>query len=202
MVNAMATETRQGSISTRSVRTGLGFLCTGAFILFLAMLLTACTPASTEPGMLESGLATAGGKAPDFLLKDLAQQPVRLSDFRGTPVVLNFFASWCEPCLTELPMLQAAHLEAADRGYVVFGVATQDRRSAIEILAEDANLTFTIVIDGDNSVGRAYRVIGPPYTFFIAADGTVVDVIPGAMEQDILEHYLNKLLNMQNADAA
>jgi peroxiredoxin len=152
--------------------------------------------------MLQSGAAVAGARAPDFLLKDLDQNPVRLSDFRGSPVVLNFFASWCGPCLIELPLLQAAHLDAADRRYVIFGVATQDSRGAIEALADDMQLTFPIVIDGDNSVTRAYRVIGPPYTFFIDANGVVMDVIPGALKQDRLDQLLDKLINTASADAA
>ena len=180
----------------------IGILCTGISCLFVV---TACSPdptANAELGMLQSGAAVAGARAPDFLLKNLDHNPVRLSDFRGSPVVLNFFASWCGPCLIELPLLQAAHLDAADRRYVIFGVATQDSRGAIEALADDMQLTFPIVIDGDNSVTRAYRVIGPPYTFFIDANGVVMDVIPGALKQDRLDQLLDKLINTASADAA
>jgi alkyl hydroperoxide reductase subunit AhpC len=67
---------------------------------------------------------------------------------------------------------------------------------------EDIQLTFPVVIDGDNSVSRAYRVIGPPYTFFIDANGIVMDVIPGAIKWDTLNQHLDKLLNMDSADAA
>ena len=133
----------------------IGILCTGISCLFVV---TACSPdpaANAELGMLQSGAAVAGARAPDFLLKNLDLEPVRLSDFRGTPVVLNFFASWCGPCLIELPLLQAAHLNAADRRYIIFGVATRDSRGAVEALADDMKLTFPIVIDGDNSVTRA-----------------------------------------------
>jgi len=192
---------RLSNLSTLPIRSTIGLL-SGVCYLLLATLLTPGTSASTELGMLESRAAAAGNKAPDFLLKDLDRKPIRLSDFRGRPVVLNFFASWCGPCLTELPLLQAAHLNAARRGYVIFGVATQDNRGAIEILAEDIQLTFPVVIDGDNSVGLAYRVIGPPYTFFIDANGIVMDVIPGAIKWDTLNQHLDKLLNMDSADAA
>jgi peroxiredoxin len=81
------------------------------------------------------------------------------------------------------------------------GVSFQDSRGAIELLAEEVNLTYPIVIDGDNSVGRAYRVIGPPYTFFIDAEGTMIAVIAGAMEQDVLERHLDQLV-IGNDDAA
>ena len=168
--------------------------------LVFATTLISGISASADLGLLESRAAAAGDKAPDFLLNNLDRKPVRLSDFRGTPVVLNFFASWCGPCLTELPLLQAAHLNA-NHAYAVFGIATQDSRGAIEVLAQDMKLTFPIVIDGDNSVTRAYRVIGPPYTFFIDANGTVIDVIPGAMKEDALDQHLDKLLNTTDADS-
>lgn len=149
---------------------------------------------ATEIGITESGAPVPGSQAPDFLLRDLEQNPVRLSGFRGKPVVLNFFASWCSPCLQELPIIQDAYSRAADEGFVVLGVGYQDSRWAIEELAEDAGLTFPIVIDGDNSVGQAYRVIGPPYTFFIDAAGVIIEVVSGAMEKETLQQNIDMLL--------
>ena len=98
-------------------------------------------------------------------------------------------------------MIQDAYLRAADQGFIVLGVGYQDSRWAIEELAEDAGLTFPIVIDGDNSVGQAYRVIGPPYTFFIDADGIVIDVVSGAMDLEILQRNLDNLLKPGKTDA-
>ena len=147
--------------------------------------------------MITLGEPVPGGQAPDFVLRDLQMNLIRLSDFRGAPVILNFFASWCGPCLTELPLIQEAHLKAEDQGYAVLGIVFQDSRGAVKLLAESENLTFPMVIDGDDSVGRAYRVIGPPYTFFINSNGTVVSVIAGAMEKETLEHNLTQLLAKQ-----
>jgi len=107
---------------------------------------------------------------------------------------LNFFASWCGPCLIELPFLQAAHLEAEDKGYVVLGVVFKDSRGAVRELAEAENLTFAMVIDGDNSVGLAYHVVGPPYTFFIDRDGIIIEVISGPLEKETLDASLTQLL--------
>ena len=162
--------------------------------IFIASAAYASENVITEVGITEPGEPVPGGQAPDFLLSDLEQKPIRLSGFRGKPVVLNFFASWCSPCLLELPIIQEAYLSATDAEFVVLGVSYQDSRWAIEELAEDAGLTFPIVIDGDNSVGQAYRVIGPPYTFFIDAEGIIVEVVTGAMEQEILQQNLKLLL--------
>ena len=150
-----------------------------------------------ELGIISPGEPVPGGQAPAFVLRDMQKNLVRLSDYRGEPIILNFFASWCGPCLTELPMIQEAHLKAEDQGYVVVGVVFQDSRGAIKALAEAENLTFPMVIDGDDSVGRAYRVIGPPYTFFIDSTGTIVSVIAGAMEQETLNYNLTQLLAKQ-----
>ena len=82
-------------------------------------------------GALDQLTAEVGGPAPDFRLQDLEMNWVQLSDLRGTPVVLNFFASWCGPCEIEMPYIQAAHEAASDGGYIVLGVAVQDSRGAI-----------------------------------------------------------------------
>lgn len=177
--------------------------CRWFLVPLVIMATVATTNGESEPdfGVTTPGIAVAGQKAPDFLLLDLEEKPVSLSEFRGKPVVLNFFASWCSPCLKELPIIQEAHVKAGNQGFVVLGVGYQDSRWAIEELADEFGLTFTIVIDGDNSVGQIYRVIGPPYTFFIDADGIVIDVVSGAMSPDILRHNLEKLLSTGRNDA-
>jgi cytochrome c biogenesis protein CcmG/thiol:disulfide interchange protein DsbE len=119
---------------------------------------------------------------------------VRLSDFRGKPVVLNFFASWCVPCLVEMPLIQDAHLRAEEAGYVVLGIAVQDSRGALRSLSESMGLTFPMVLDGDNSVGIAYHVVGPPATFFIDENGKIISVVAGTIEEETLEQELAKLL--------
>jgi len=165
-----------------------------AFIIVATSAGGAAGDVDDEIGITESGAPVPGGQAPDFVLRDLAQNPIKLSAFRGRPVVLNFFASWCSPCLLELPIIQEAYLTATDGEFVVLGVSYQDSRWAIEELAEDVGLTFPIVIDGDNSVGQAYEVIGPPYTYFIDADGMIVEVVAGAMDRETLQRNLDVLL--------
>ena len=149
---------------------------------------------ASELGIVAPGVAEPGGLAPDFVLWDMDKEPVQLSDLRGTPVVLNFFASWCGPCKIELPYLQAAHLEAEDKGYVVLGVVYKDSRGAVRELAEVENLTFPMVIDGDDSVGLAYHVLGPPYTFFIDREGIISEVISGPLEKETLDANLAQII--------
>jgi cytochrome c biogenesis protein CcmG/thiol:disulfide interchange protein DsbE len=150
---------------------------------------------SADLGIIQPGSPEPGGQAPDFALRDLDKEIVRLSDFRGKPIVLNFFASWCVPCLLEMPFIQDAHLKAEEGGYVVLGVAVQDSRGALRSLSESMGLTFPMVLDGDNSVGTAYHVVGPPSTFFIDEDGKVVSVVAGTIEEEELQQELAELLS-------
>ncbi len=146
-----------------------------------------------ELGIVQPGVPEPGGQAPGFALLDMDKQLVRLSDFRGTPVVLNFFASWCGPCLLEMPFIQEAHLQAQEAGYVVLGVVVQDSREAVRSLADSIGLTFPMVIDGDNTVGMAYHVVGPPSTFFLDKNGKVISVVAGPIDEETLEQELAKL---------
>ena len=148
---------------------------------------------SVELGVVQPGSPEPGGQAPDFALRDMDREIVRLSDFRGKPIVLNFFASWCVPCLVEMPLIQDAHLRAEEAGYVVLGIAVQDSRGALRSLSESMGLTFPMVLDGDNSVGLAYHVVGPPATFFIDENGKVVSVVAGTIEEEALQQELAKL---------
>jgi cytochrome c biogenesis protein CcmG/thiol:disulfide interchange protein DsbE len=146
-------------------------------------------------GLLENKMAEQGELAPDFRLNDLNLEPLQLSELRGTPVVMNFFASWCAPCKVELPFLKAAYEQSDARGYVVLGVSNHDRREAMEAFAIDENLGYPIVIDGDNTVGVAYQVVGPPYTYFIDRDGVIDAVISGELDEDTLQENLAAILD-------
>jgi len=152
-------------------------------------------PPTTPIGLLENRIAEHGQSAPDFRLNDLDMMPLRLSDLRGTPVVMNFFASWCAPCKVELPLLRAAHEQSQDNDYIVLGVSSNDRREAMEEFASEENLHYPIVIDGDNSVGIAYQVVGPPYTFFIDREGIISAVISGELDQQSLDKNIVSILN-------
>ncbi len=145
--------------------------------------------APEELGIVHPGSPEPGEQAPDFALRDLEENLVRLSDLRGKPLVLNFFASWCVPCLAEMPLIEEAH----QNGWVVLGIAVQDSRRAVRSLSESMELTFPMVFDADSSVVLAYEVIGPPATFFIDEAGRIVSSVSGVMDPEELERELEKL---------
>jgi cytochrome c biogenesis protein CcmG/thiol:disulfide interchange protein DsbE len=112
-------------------------------------------------------------------LKALDDKPIRLANFHGKPLVLNFFASWCDPCRDEMPLINEMASQGVQDGYAVLGIAVEDGRAAVTQYAHEAGLVFPIVLDLNSTVKRAYRVFGPPATFFIDARGVIRDVVIG-----------------------
>ena len=111
---------------------------------------------------IESGGAKVGQPAPNFTLTDLSGKQVSLSDFKGRPVLINFFATWCTPCRQEMPDLQALYDAQKDKGLVVLAVNLTNQDSAKDVAqyVKDLKLTFPTVLDTSGSVASSYRV-GP-----------------------------------------
>jgi cytochrome c biogenesis protein CcmG/thiol:disulfide interchange protein DsbE len=136
-------------------------------VLLLAWLLIAATrgPASTVGPLV-------GQPAPDFALADLGGNPVRLSDLRGRPVIVNFWASWCAPCVEEFPVLRAAS-HGSGRPPVVVGIVYRDTSEAARAFMSRMGATWPAAMDPGEQVARAYGIYGAPETFFIDANGIV-----------------------------
>ena len=125
-----------------------------------------------------SGLLTpalrVGDRAPDFSLADLNGEAVRLADYAGRPVIVNFWASWCVPCVEEFPILAEALDTHADIELAVIGIVYRDRSEAARAFGEQLNATWPLVMDPGERVARAYGVFGPPESWLIGPDGIVV----------------------------
>jgi cytochrome c biogenesis protein CcmG/thiol:disulfide interchange protein DsbE len=133
-----------------------------------------------------------GAHAVDFELKLLDGKSVSLEQLRGKPVVLNFFASWCDPCREEMPLINKIAAGADRGGYQVIGIAVEDTRPAVLQFSKETKLVFPIGLDLNSTVKRAYRIFGPPATFFIDAQGTVRDIVLGPVTPETLRQGLKK----------
>jgi cytochrome c biogenesis protein CcmG/thiol:disulfide interchange protein DsbE len=146
----------------------------------------AVVPALLFIGLLVFGLRATGGPpapgdaAPDFEAAPLvdAGAPVSLSDFRGRPILLNFWASWCEPCLDEAPMLRRAHDAFGDE-VAFIGVDIRDSRPDALEFVDRHRLDYVHVRDEQLAIYRDYGLTGQPESFLIDADGDVVQHIQG-----------------------
>ena len=117
---------------------------------------------------------TIGSVAPDFSLVDLDGNTVRLSELRGRPVIVNFWASWCGPCVEEFPLLREAADEHGDDGLVVLGIVYQDRSEAARAFMQRNGGTWSALMDPGERVAQAYNIFAPPETYFVGRDGTIV----------------------------
>lgn len=146
--------------------------------------------------------AAVGSAAPNFVLPALEGGAVGPETFRGRPLVINFFASWCDPCRGEASVVQAMAGEAEAGGYTVLGVAIQDERADLKRFMAEEGLAFPVALDTDGRVSRAFGVVGPPTTFFLDSLGVVRQTHVGPLTPDLVRGGLGQAAGEAAPDAA
>jgi peroxiredoxin len=120
-----------------------------------------------------------GVPAPEFTLPDLEGKPHHLADLRGRVVVLNFWATWCPPCIDEMPSLQRLHQAFADRGVEVVAVSVDERFSDVGAFVRKFHLTFTVLHDDGKKVSRKYQTFKYPETYILDREGRLKSKVIG-----------------------
>ncbi len=139
----------------------------------------------------ESEAPAAAKEAPDFSLTTLDGKKISLSDLKGKPVMVVFWASWCHYCAQEAPSIEALYQQYHPKGLEVLGVGTDDAAS----LAKKANeLKLTYPIGSNPDAGKAYGVTSIPHVFVIAKDGAISASLLGARPKDELEGEIKKVM--------
>jgi peroxiredoxin len=137
----------------------------------------------------EQGLAK-GDQAPDFELTTLAGKKVKLSDYKGQKVILNFWATWCPPCKAEMPHMQKYYEKNADKENVeilaVNLTSMDEGRNAVQNFVDGYELTFPIPMDVDGDVGGEYRAFTIPTTYMIDTNGQIQHKIVGPMNEEMM----------------
>lgn len=146
-----------------------------------------------EVGTVAVGRAGSGEAAPLVEMVDFVGVPLSLSEYAGTPVILNFWASWCPFCIAEMPDFERVDKDAGER-VAFIGVNLQDDPTAAARLAEETGITYRLTRDPHGVVYQAFGGIGMPTTVFIDAEGLVREVITGQMSEaqlrsKIAEHF-------------
>ena len=163
---------------------------------------TAATDTGPAPALLIplGGGATVGQPAPDFSLVGLDGKSVRLSDFRGQPVVVNFFATWCGPCKDELPRFQTTYQKDHTQGLQVLLVDLKESPTDVRAFATQLGLTMPIVVDQQGVVAsQDYALTNLPTSYFIDGDGVIRGVQSGPLSATTLADNVDALLAGSNA---
>jgi len=138
-----------------------------------------------------------GKQAPDFTLPTLDGKEVSLSQFRGQPVLINFWATWCIPCRDEMPELVRAYEAHKSEGFVVLGLnlTYSDSVPGVQAFASEFNITFPVLLDQEAVVaGKVYQIPGLPTSVFIKRDGTIERIQVGVMTGEQVDQYVEEIL--------
>jgi peroxiredoxin len=154
------------------------------------------------------GGTSPGESAPKFSLRSIKGETLSLADFKNKGIVLNFWASWCEPCIAELPSLERLHNILKDKNAQVVSIVIDDSEELVKAEVAKAGVTYPVLLDSNSTVKNLYKVSGVPETFLIKPDGTIASQlnsdgmiktkITGSQEWDDKDTYnglLNALLN-------
>jgi peroxiredoxin len=136
---------------------------------------------------------TVGKPAPDFSLPDLNDKIVRLSDYRGKVVFLNFWATWCKPCREEMPSMEVLYKNFERDGFVVLAVSI-DRvttKKDIPPFVNNMNLTFPILVDSWGQTDKRYKLLGVPETYIIDQQGILREKVIGPRDWTVLDNLRN-----------
>ena len=167
-------------------------------ILLVAILASGCkapAPAATNQSANIPGGISIGNRAIDFELQTLDGKTVKLSDYRGKPVLLNFWATWCGPCRSEMPYLQQINDSYSASGLVLLAVDIDESPDTVKKFMADLNLSLTVPMDVGKKVAKAYGITAIPSTFLIDKNGIIQQKILGAFpDKATIENELKKII--------
>jgi peroxiredoxin len=146
----------------------------------------------------EGPSANADRAAPDFLLRELGGDTLRLSDLQGRPVIVNFWATWCATCRSETPDLIELYEMHQGAGLVMLGINLRENEGAVVDWVENFGIPYPIVFDRSGEVASTWRIGGPnqgvPSTYFIDAEGVVRKVVFGYVTEKLAAEGLSLIL--------
>jgi cytochrome c biogenesis protein CcmG/thiol:disulfide interchange protein DsbE len=161
-------------------------------VTMLALVATLALAFRRDPHDIRTG--SIGKPAPEFALERLdGGGPVRLADLKGKVVVVNFFASWCLPCIEENPALVRAYERYRTSDVVMLGIDYQESRDNGRAYVQRMGMAWPAAADDDGRVALAYGVFGPPETFFIGTDGVISGRHIGPIDEATLVNGIETL---------
>ncbi len=178
------------------------FLLAAAACLTSAVILTAAAglpDRATYTGIIQpDGALTApeiGAVAPPFQTTTAGGTSVDLTDLRGTPVIINFWATWCEPCRIEMPALQAVYRRHQANGLRVLAINLRESPEIVLTWGANLGLTFDLLLDQSGQIAASYHLRGQPSTYILSPAGTITHIFYGPTDETTLEAALAPFLN-------
>lgn len=174
-------------------------LLSGASILYNRMSEANLPVENTKPAETQASQEdeTEPMMAPDFIVLDREGEEVSLSDFIGKPVILNFWASWCGPCKSEMPEFEAAYQKYREEIQFMMVNLTDGSRETVETAAEyiaGEGYTFPVFFDTESDAAITYGATSIPVTYFVDAEGHLVAYGSGALSGEILQSGMEMIL--------
>lgn len=175
----------------------------GAGVMAVPLLMGRTEQVDMEGPPLVPSHATAGscqaegkGKLASFKVKDMNGAEVRLADFNGKAILLNYWATWCGPCKTEIPAFVELYDQYKDQGFVILGVSTDDDPETLRAYAKDLKMNYPVLVGRDNeALLEAFGPVwGLPTTFYIGRDGAVCGKHMGPATKEVFEREIKALL--------
>lgn len=168
------------------------FIPIAVIALYLFVTLQTKTPAVVD---IEPSHAQKGPIAPNFTLQGLDGRMASLSDYKGKVVLLNIWATWCPPCVSETPSLDKLNKMFEDEDFVLLAVSIDEGGAkTVENFMEKRHLSFPVLLDTESRVARLYRTTGVPESFIIRKDGIIDNKIEGAIDwtaPKVIEYFQN-----------
>ncbi|MEP6888624.1 MAG: redoxin domain-containing protein [Nitrospirales bacterium] len=169
----------------------------------LAIVVVCLTMPQIPAWSMGERVPVVGSTAADFTLPDLNGQAQQLSQFRGKIVLLNFWATWCKPCTTEMPAMQAGYDQLRDKGLVVLAINELEDDAKVREHIKSFGHTFPVLMDHDNRVANMYGVYGLPVSVFIDERGVVQEYIKGGMlTEEKIHQVVDRLASRTSRSAS
>jgi thiol-disulfide isomerase/thioredoxin len=165
-------------------------------VILLSVTAYEVTRRGSAPAKPGGPAAAARSLAPNFTLQDLNGQPLALSDFRGKVVLLDFWATWCAPCRTEIPHLVEFQEKYREQGFQVVGISMDDGPKPVREFYQEFRMNYPVAM-GNDKIADAYGgVLGLPVTLLIGRDGLIQAKYTGVVEMAVVEEKIKTLLQM------
>ncbi len=169
-------------------------------VLIIALLAYTLWNGLSEKKDFDTPSQLVGKLAPEFALKSFSGEEVRLSDFRGKTVLVNFWASWCHPCREEAPVLEKTYMSLSGNQVEFIGINVMDDAKNAEEYIKSFGGSFVNIYDPKNRVHLDYGVGGVPETFFINSEGIITAKHRGSLTEQMIISYIEAAASYKNQD--